>query len=135
MTAGRTASMPPWASVTACARWVLCCAALKPVPPARANRRSINFDKMEVQYGDEPVVPFSFMTPGGAKNKMVCHITYTNEETHRIILDNIGRSPLYGGKIEGIGPRYCPSIEDKVMRFRDKPRHQIFVEPCGEVYR
>ena len=100
--------------------------------PARANRRSINFDKMEVQRGDEPVVPFSFMTPGGAKNKMVCHITYTNEETHRIILDNIGRSPLYGGKIEGIGPRYCPSIEDKVMRFRDKPRHQIFVEPCGE---
>ena len=72
------------------------------------------------------------MTDGELHNKVVCHITYTNEETHRIILENIGRSPLYGGKIEGIGPRYCPSLEDKVMRFRDKPRHQIFIEPCGE---
>ena len=100
--------------------------------PARANRRSIDFSRLEVQQGDEPVEPFSFMTRGPLKNKVVCHITYTNEQTHKIILDNIGRSPLYGGKIEGIGPRYCPSIEDKVMRFRDKPRHQIFIEPCGE---
>ncbi len=100
--------------------------------PARANRRSIDFSALEVQPGDEPVEPFSFMTRGDLRNKVVCHITYTNEQTHRIILDNIGRSPLYGGKIEGVGPRYCPSIEDKVMRFRDKPRHQIFIEPCGE---
>ena len=100
--------------------------------PARANRRSIDFSALEVQPGDEPVEPFSFMTRGNLRNKVVCHITYTNEQTHRIILDNIGRSPLYGGKIEGVGPRYCPSIEDKVMRFRDKPRHQIFIEPCGE---
>lgn len=100
--------------------------------PARANRRSIDFSRLEVQQGDEPVEPFSFLTEGPLQNKVVCHITYTNEETHKIILDNIGRSPLYGGKIEGIGPRYCPSIEDKVMRFRDKPRHQIFIEPCGE---
>ena len=100
--------------------------------PARANRRSIDFSALEVQEGDEPVEPFSFMTDGELHNKVVCHITYTNEQTHRIILDNIGRSPLYGGKIEGIGPRYCPSIEDKVMRFKDKPRHQIFIEPCGE---
>ncbi|MCI6639425.1 MAG: tRNA uridine-5-carboxymethylaminomethyl(34) synthesis enzyme MnmG [Pygmaiobacter massiliensis] len=100
--------------------------------PARANRRSIDFSRMEVQYGDEPVIPFSFMTEGPLKNKVVCHITYTNPETHKIILDNIHRSPLYGGAIEGIGPRYCPSIEDKVVRFSDKPRHQIFVEPCGE---
>ena len=100
--------------------------------PARANRRSIDFSALEVQEGDEPVEPFSFMTDGELHNKVVCHITYTNEQTHRIILDNIGRSPLYGGKIEGIGPRYCPSIEDKVMRFKDKPRHQILIEPCGE---
>lgn len=100
--------------------------------PARANRRSIDFSALEVQEGDEPVEPFSFMTDGELHNKVVCHITYTNEQTHRIILENIGRSPLYGGKIEGIGPRYCPSIEDKVMRFKDKPRHQIFIEPCGE---
>ena len=100
--------------------------------PARANRRSIDFSALEVQPGDEPVEPFSFMTRGNLRNQVVCHITYTNEQTHRIILDNIGRSPLYGGKIEGVGPRYCPSIEDKVMRFRDKPRHQIFIEPCGE---
>ena len=100
--------------------------------PARANRRSIDFSRLEVQQGDEPVEPFSFLTQGPLHNKVVCHITYTNEQTHKIILDNIGRSPLYGGMIEGIGPRYCPSIEDKVMRFRDKPRHQIFIEPCGE---
>ena len=99
--------------------------------PARANRRSIDFSAMEVQAGDEPVEPFSFLTDGPLQNTAVCHITYTNPETHRIILDNIGRSPLYAGRIEGIGPRYCPSIEDKVMRFRDKDRHQIFIEPCG----
>ena len=100
--------------------------------PARVHKDSINFEGLEIQQGDEPVVPLSFETTEELKNKMVCHITYTNEKTHEIIRQNIGRSPLYGGKIEGIGPRYCPSIEDKVMRFPDKQRHQIFIEPMGE---
>lgn len=100
--------------------------------PARARRSSIDFTKLEPQPGDEEIVPFSFMTDGKLENKVVCHIAYTNEETHRIIRENIHRSPLYGGKIEGIGPRYCPSIEDKVVRFADKSRHQTFVEPMGE---
>jgi len=100
--------------------------------PARVHKDSINFEGLEIQEGDEPVVPLSFETTEELKNKMVCHITYTNEKTHEIIRQNIGRSPLYGGKIEGIGPRYCPSIEDKVMRFPDKQRHQIFIEPMGE---
>ena len=101
--------------------------------PARVSRHSLDFSKMEIQYGDEPIVPCSFETdPATLKNKEVCYITYTNEETHKIILDNIHRSPLYGGKIEGVGPRYCPSIEDKVKRFSDKNRHQLFVEPMGE---
>lgn len=100
--------------------------------PARVHRDSIDYSKLEVQAGDEPIVPFSFETPReGLKNQVVCHIAYTNEKTHQIIQQNIHRSPLYGGMIEGVGPRYCPSIEDKVMRFADKPRHQSFVEPVG----
>ncbi len=99
--------------------------------PARVLRSSIDFSGLEVQQGDEPVVPFSYDTEGKLENKAVCHISWTNDETKRVILENIGRSPLYGGQIEGIGPRYCPSIEDKVMRFPDKPRHQLFIEPCG----
>ena len=100
--------------------------------PARVHRRSIDFSVLEPQPGEEPPEPFSFLTPEGViKNQVDCHIAYTNSETHRIILDNLYRSPLYGGMIEGVGPRYCPSIEDKVVRFSDKERHQIFVEPCG----
>ena len=100
--------------------------------PARVHRRSIHFDQLERQPGEEPPEPFSFLTPeGGIRNQVDCHIAYTNPETHRVILDNLHRSPLYGGAIEGIGPRYCPSIEDKVVRFSDKDRHQVFVEPCG----
>jgi len=102
--------------------------------PARVDKRTIDFSKMEVQNGDEKVVPFSFLNEGKdiSREQIPCHLTYTNEETHRIIRENIERSPLYGGVIEGVGPRYCPSIEDKVMRFADKERHQIFVEPEGE---
>ena len=100
--------------------------------PARVRRDSIDYSKLEVQAGDEPIIPFSFETPReGLKNQVVCHIAYTNEKTHQIIRDNIHRSTLYGGMIEGVGPRYCPSIEDKVMRFSEKPRHQSFVEPVG----
>ena len=100
--------------------------------PARVRRGSIDFSRMEVQAGDEPITPFSFDTdPASLRNTCVCHIAYTNEETHRIIRENIHRSPLYGGMIQGVGPRYCPSIEDKVVRFADKPRHQLFVEPMG----
>lgn len=100
--------------------------------PPRINRRSIDFSKLEVQEGDDEITPFSFETGGELKNKISCHITYTNEKTHKIILDNLDRSPLYGGKtIKGIGPRYCPSIEDKIVRFKDKERHQLFVEPMG----
>lgn len=101
--------------------------------PSRVNRRSVNFSELEVQYGDENPVPFSFDTDEkDLNNSSVCHITYTNEETKRIILENIHRSPLYSGKIEGVGPRYCPSIEDKIVRFSEKERHQLFIEPCGE---
>ena len=100
--------------------------------PARVRRDSIDYSQLEVQAGDEPITPFSFETPReGLKNQVVCHIAYTNETTHEIIRQNIHRSPLYGGMIEGVGPRYCPSIEDKVMRFSEKPRHQSFVEPVG----
>ena len=99
--------------------------------PARVSRRSIDFAKLELQEGDEPITPFSFETTEALQNKVVCHIAYTNETTHQTIRENIHRSPLYSGKIEGIGPRYCPSIEDKVVRFADKLRHQIFVEPMG----
>ncbi len=99
--------------------------------PARIAKSSIDYDKLEIQYGDEHIVPFSFETEEPMSNKVTCWIGYTNEETHEIIRRNIGRSPLYSGKIEGIGPRYCPSIEDKVMRFPEKIRHQFFVEPMG----
>jgi len=99
--------------------------------PARVHRRSIDFSKLTRQPGDESIQPFSFLTKGEMKNKVDCYIAFTNEETHRVIHANLHRSPLYGGKIEGVGPRYCPSIEDKVVRFAEKPRHQIFVEPCG----
>lgn len=100
--------------------------------PARVDARTIDFAKMEVQEGDFPIKPFSFETnPAELKNQSVCYMTYTNERTHQVIRDNLDRSPLYGGKIEGIGPRYCPSIEDKVVRFSDKPRHQLFIEPMG----
>jgi len=99
--------------------------------PARVNRNSIDFSKMEVQEGDDEIVPFSFETQDVGENQVVCHLTYTTGETHRIIKDNLHLSPLYSGMIEGVGPRYCPSIEDKVVRFADKERHQLFVEPMG----
>ncbi len=99
--------------------------------PSRIHRRSIDFDLLEKQDGDEDIVPMSFETKGELKNQVSCYIAYTNETTHQVIKDNIGRSPMYSGKIEGVGPRYCPSIEDKIMRFADKPRHQLFVEPMG----
>ena len=104
--------------------------------PARVHRRSIDFDKLERQPGDPDaeLQPFSFMTEAPMHNRVDCWIAYTNPETHKIILDNIHRSPLYGGMIEGIGPRYCPSIEDKIVRFAGKDRHPIFVEPCEEMY-
>ena len=99
--------------------------------PARINRKSIDFSKMEVQKGDENIIPFSFEDKIDRLNQVDCYLTYTNEKTHEIIRKNLHRSPLYGGEITGTGPRYCPSIEDKVVRFSDKPRHQIFVEPVG----
>lgn len=99
--------------------------------PARVLKSSIDFSNLEIQPGDENPIPFSYETENLGDNKVVCHISYTNERTKEIILNNIHRSPLYGGKIEGIGPRYCPSIEDKIMRFSEKPRHQLFIEPCG----
>ncbi len=99
--------------------------------PARVNRRSLDFSKMEVQEGDEEIIPFSFTTEQPGKNQVVCYLTGTNEETHRIIRENIHLSPIYSGQIHGIGPRYCPSIEDKIMRFKEKNTHQLFVEPCG----
>ena len=102
--------------------------------PARVHRRSIDFDKLECQPGDpdSELQPFSFMTRVPMHNKVNCYIAYTNPETHKVILDNLDRSPLYGGDIQGVGPRYCPSIEDKVVRFKEKERHPVFVEPCGE---
>ncbi len=100
--------------------------------PCRVNKRSINFDIMERQDGDEKIVPFSFETDSEQlENKVSCYVTYTNSKTHEVILSNLDRSPLYSGRIEGVGPRYCPSIEDKIVRFSDKPRHQLFVEPMG----
>lgn len=104
--------------------------------PARINANIMNFDKMEVQHGDEKIVPFSFENEENEeiknKKQVDCYLTYTNEKTHEIILNNLDKSPIYSGKIHGIGPRYCPSIEDKVVRFRDKERHQLFIEPLGE---
>ena len=99
--------------------------------PPRVNRRSIDFSKMELQPGDDRVEPFSFRTTHKPNNSAVCYLTYTNEETHRIIRENLYRSPMYDGTISGVGPRYCPSIETKIVRFADKPRHQLFIEPCG----
>ncbi len=99
--------------------------------PARVSRSSIDFSKMEEQKGDDPITPFSFETTDPGENKVSCYLTYTNEKTHQVIRDNLHRSPLFGGKIEGVGPRYCPSIEDKVVRFADKNRHQLFIEPMG----
>ena len=104
---------------------------LKTGTPARVLKSSVDFSGLEVQHGDEPVTPFSYDTGRELENKEVCYISWTSEETHRVIRDNISRSPLYGGLIEGVGPRYCPSIEDKVIRFPDKARHQLFIEPCG----
>ncbi len=99
--------------------------------PPRVNRRSIDFSQLEEQVGDEEITPFSFETKEKLENTVSCFVTYTNERTHKVILDNIHRSPLYGGDIKGIGPRYCPSIEDKIVRFKDKERHQLFIEPMG----
>jgi len=99
--------------------------------PPRINRRSIDFSQMELQPGDDTPEPFSFRTDDRPENRAVCYLTYTNEETHRIIRENLHRSPMYDGTISGVGPRYCPSIETKIVRFEDKPRHQLFVEPCG----
>ncbi len=99
--------------------------------PPRVNRRSVDFSKMELQTGDDVPVPFSFTTTHRPDNQAVCYLTYTNETTHQVIRDNLHRSPLFSGVIEGVGPRYCPSIEDKVVRFSEKPRHQLFIEPMG----
>ena len=99
--------------------------------PARVLRSSIDFSDLEEQLGDEPPIPFSYDTEDLGENKVKCHISWTNEKTKEIILENIKRSPLYGGKIEGVGPRYCPSLEDKIVRFAEKKRHQLFIEPCG----
>lgn len=99
--------------------------------PARVHRRSIDFSVMERQEGDAEIMPFSFDNESKMENKVDCYVTYTNAETHRVILENLHRSPLYSGRIEGVGPRYCPSIEDKIVRFKDKERHQLFVEPMG----
>ncbi|MBR3973618.1 MAG: tRNA uridine-5-carboxymethylaminomethyl(34) synthesis enzyme MnmG [Oscillospiraceae bacterium] len=99
--------------------------------PPRINRRSVDFSKMELQPGDEKAEPFSFRTEEKVYNSAVCYLTYTNEQTHQIIKNNLHRSPMYDGTISGVGPRYCPSIETKIVRFADKPRHQLFIEPCG----
>lgn len=99
--------------------------------PPRINRRSVDFSKMEIQPGDEIPEPFSFRTHQPVNNSAVCYLTYTNEETHKIIRENLHRSPMYDGTISGVGPRYCPSIETKIVRFAEKPRHQLFIEPCG----
>jgi tRNA uridine 5-carboxymethylaminomethyl modification enzyme len=99
--------------------------------PSRVNKRSVDIGELEPQYGDEPVTPFSFACEEPPKNLLPCYVTYTNEETKRVILANLDRSPLFSGVIEGVGPRYCPSIEDKMVRFAEKERHQIFIEPCG----
>lgn len=100
--------------------------------PARVLKSSINFENLEVQNGDEKIIPFSFETENVPENVVSCHISYTNDKTKEVILKNLHRSPLYGGVIEGVGPRYCPSLEDKIVRFADKKRHQLFIEPCGK---
>lgn len=114
------------------------CAASRRAPPPASTGRTVDFEKCEIQYGDDDVLPFSYMTDGKIKNELPCYLTYTNAETHKIITDNLDRSPLYNGTILSTGPRYCPSIETKVVRFADKERHQLFLEPEGrdtlEVY-
>lgn len=118
--------------LTACLRKLgLSIRRFKTGTPPRVNARSVDFSKMELQPGDEETEGFSFDTLTPPENRAVCWLTYTNERTHRIILDNLDRSPIYSGVIEGVGPRYCPSIETKIMTFRDKPRHQLFIEPMG----
>lgn len=118
--------------LTACLRELgLSIRRFKTGTPPRVNARSVDFSKMELQPGDEETEGFSFDTLTPPENRAVCWLTYTNERTHRIILDNLDRSPIYSGVIEGVGPRYCPSIETKIMTFRDKPRHQLFIEPMG----
>ena len=118
--------------LTACLRKLgLSIRRFKTGTPPRVNARSVDFSKMELQPGDEETEGFSFDTLIPPENRAVCWLTYTNERTHRIILDNLDRSPIYSGVIEGVGPRYCPSIETKIMTFRDKPRHQLFIEPMG----
>ncbi len=99
--------------------------------PPRVLKSSIDFDGLEEQIGDEPITPFAFYSEYEPKNLVKCHVTWTNDKTKQIIIDNLDRSPMYSGKIDGVGPRYCPSIEDKIVRFKDKQRHQIFIEPCG----
>ncbi len=99
--------------------------------PARIHADSLDYDKMELETGDERITPFSFESGEIKKEQVPCYLVYTNENTHKIITDNLERSAMYGGYVEGIGPRYCPSIEDKVMRFKGKPRHQLFIEPMG----
>ena len=99
--------------------------------PPRIHRRSVEFSGLELQAGEEEIIPFSFETERPPENRAVCYLTYTTDRTHELIRANLDRSPLYGGKIDGVGPRYCPSIEDKVVRFADKPRHQLFLEPMG----
>ena len=128
---GPDGSHPAKALTQALLRLGLSLRRFKTGTPARVARSSIDFSRLEVQEGDEPVVPFSFQTRGPLQNRAVCHIAYTNSATHEVIRQNLHRSPLYGGEIVGVGPRYCPSIEDKVVRFADKERHQVFVEPMG----
>ncbi len=128
---GPDGSHPAKALTQALLRLGLSLRRFKTGTPARVSRSSIDFSRLEVQEGDEPVVPFSFQTRGPLQNRAVCHIAYTNSATHEVIRRNLHRSPLYGGEIVGVGPRYCPSIEDKVVRFADKERHQVFVEPMG----
>ncbi len=124
--------MFPAKSLSACLREAgVALRRFKTGTPARVLATTLYFDKMQVQEGDEEIQPFSFDTKDPGENKVCCYMTYTNAKTHKVILDNIHRSPLYSGVIEGVGPRYCPSIEDKVMRFRDKERHQLFIEPMG----
>ena len=122
----------PSSGLTACLKGLgLSMRRFKTGTPARVHKRSIDFSVMEEQCGDEQIMPFAFDNEKELHNIVKCYVTYTNQETHKVILDNLGRSPLYSGRIEGIGPRYCPSIEDKIVRFRDKERHQLFVEPMG----
>lgn len=122
----------PSTELTVCLRGLgLTMRRFKTGTPARVHRRSVDFSVMEVQEGDEEIMPFSFDNEREMQNIVKCWVTYTNAETHKVILDNLDRSPLYSGRIEGVGPRYCPSIEDKIVRFRDKERHQLFVEPMG----